>query len=186
MNVRALTLAALLVAAGCGQAVSQPSTVADWASRVSVAFTRPERFADVRGSCFGPGDQSGPILAELVRFIRETGQRYLPDGASLTVTVTEIDLAGEHEPPVRLGQRCEVRTYRDVYPPRIDLEFQLTDAEGRAVRGGRRALRDSQYLTHVVLPPDDRLRYEKRLLHEWLREELTNRASESAPRGDAP
>jgi len=96
--------------------------------------------------------------------------------------VTEIDMAGEYEPPVRRGQRCETRIYRDVYPPRIDLEFRLTDAEGRTVRSGQRRLRDPWYLTRVDLPLGDPLRYEKRLLQDWLREELGS----GTPRGGMP
>jgi hypothetical protein len=159
----------ILLAGGCAAATPPP---AGPASAVTVAFKAPERFADVKGSCFGPDDQTAPHLSELERYIRETGQRYVPAGGALAVTVTDIDLAGELEPPVRLAQRCEARVFRDIFPPRITLEFRLTDAEGRTVKSGPRALTDAWYLTRVDLPIGEPLRHEKRLLREWLRTEF--------------
>jgi hypothetical protein len=59
---------------------------------------------------------------------------------------------------VRPPQGCDARVYRDVYPPRIDLEFRLTDGAGRVVRADKRVLRDSNYLTRSALAPSDPLR----------------------------
>jgi hypothetical protein len=61
---------------------------------------------------------------------------------------------------------------RESHWPRIDLEFRIKDAEGRVVREGKRSLADPNYLTRSVRAGDERLRYEKDLLAEWLRQEL--------------
>ena len=45
----------------------------------------------------------------------------LPAGQTLTVTFTDIDLAGDFE-PWRGGQAMDIRIVKDVYPPRMDLE----------------------------------------------------------------
>ena len=93
----------------------------------------------------------------------------------LAIRVTDVDLAGEFEP--RRGPQFDrVRIMREIYPPRIDLEFRLTDSEGTVAREGRRQLRDPLYLARAVLGDSDRLRYEKELLGEWLREELGSRS----------
>jgi hypothetical protein len=159
-----LAVAARLVLGGA------PATPAADAStgRISVVFVAPERFTDVKETA--PGGTAA-ILDELARFVREAGERAVPAGRSLAVSVTDIDLAGELE-PWRGPQFERTRLMRDVYAPRIDLEFRLTDAEGRVVREGTRSLTDPNYLTRAVRVPNDRLRYEKDLLREWLRREF--------------
>ena len=175
MRIRALALMALigLLEPAAGRA-QEPSTAAA-TPPVTVVYVRPDRFTDVKGSCFGPDDRTGPILEELASFMRETALRFMPEGSSLAITVTDVDLAGEYEVPVRPPQRCDARIYRDVYPPRIDLEFRLTDGAGRVVRADRRVLRDSNYLTWSALPPSDPLRHEKRLLLDWFASEFDSR-----------
>jgi hypothetical protein len=61
---------------------------------------------------------------------------------------------------------------RDLYPPRIDLEFRLTDDAGTVVKQGQRELRDPLYLTRAVFRDSDRLRYDTDLLADWLRREF--------------
>ena len=95
----------------------------------------------------------------------------MPAGWTLEVRVTDVDLAGEIE-PWRGPQFDRVRIMREVYPPRIDLEFRLADAKGAVFKQGSRVLRDPLYLTRAALGDSDRLRYEKQLLGDWLRQEF--------------
>ena len=94
-----------------------------------------------------------------------------PKGQRLEITVTNIDMAGEIE-SWRGPGRCDLRTVKDVYPPRIDLQFRLLGADGAEARAGARQLRDSNYLTHAAPVTADHLRYEKALLLDWLQREL--------------
>ncbi len=61
-------------------------------------------------------------------------------------------------------------------PPRIDLEFRLVDGQGAVVKQGRRVLRDPLYLTRAATSDSDRLRYDKQLLGDWLRQEFGARS----------
>ena len=69
----------------------------------------------------------------------------MKDQQRLVVTISDIDMAGAFEP----GRRhlWQVRIIRDVYPPRIDLAFTLTDADGAVVKSGERKLRDVSLMT---------------------------------------
>jgi hypothetical protein len=60
---------------------------------------------------------------------------------------------------------------RDVYPPRIDLNFRLADQDGNVLREGKRALRDPAYLNDVSMPATKgaSLYYDRALLRRWLR-----------------
>jgi hypothetical protein len=163
----ALALAATLVApAGVGVAIGESRT-----SRISVVFVDPERFTDVRdGAQASPRGQAA-LLDELARFARETGERLVPADLSLELRVTDVDLAGEFE-PWRGPQFERTRFMREIYMPRIDLEFRLADVQGRVVGEGRRSLRDANYLARSIRLTDERLRYEKDLLREWFRREF--------------
>jgi len=99
-------------------------------------------------------------------------ERVLPPGDRLDVTITDIKLAGAYE-PWRGSRYDDVRIVKDIYPPRIDLKFVLSGADGRVIAEGERKLRDPGFLTRTIANTSDPLRYEKRLLDEWLRNELT-------------
>lgn len=166
-----LVLAAVLpLAAGCAPAGrgadAEPST-----ERISVIFVEPERFTDLTDPAGRRARAGAAILEELARFVRDAGARAVADGRALEVRVTDIDMAGELEP--WRGPRLDhVRFMRDVYAPRIDLEFTLKDAHGGVVGEGKRSLRDPNYLIRAKPQGDDPLRYEKTLLGDWLQREF--------------
>ena len=82
--------------------------------------------------------------------------------------ITDVDLAGDFE-PWRGPDFTRVRVIRDIYPPRIDLDFRLIGADGRVLREGKRKLRDPGFLTTGAIGPGstDPLRYEKRMIDRW-------------------
>src|SRR3546814_11046902 len=72
---------------------------------------------------------------------------------------------------------------RDVYPPRITLDFKLVGADGNVLAQGTRELSDIAYLQRgSPLADSDQLRYEKRLIDDWLRKEFREPASCAAAR----
>ena len=98
----------------------------------------------------------------------------------MKIKVTDIDLAGDFE-PWRGPQFDQVRITRDIYPPRISLEFRLTDGSGGIVSAGKRELRDLAYQRRLIRPlddylryEDDYLRYEKDILRDWFRSEFSD------------
>jgi hypothetical protein len=139
-------------------------------ARVSVTYVNPENFSEVRE--FGQQDRLNdsnylePLKAHL---IKQAG-KMLPAGDRLEVTITDIKLAGGYE-PWHGPNLMHVRFMKDVYPPRIDLTFKLTDSNGTVLREGSRKLRNLGYLQSGVARPGDTdpLRYDKGLLDSWLR-----------------
>ena len=172
-TTRLLALVVVLATLGCSLASDRATAARE--SRVSVTFVDPERFADVKDSVLVSDRGRADLLAELEAFLRAAGERQVPAGLMLAIRVTDVDLAGEFE-AWRGPQFDRVRIMREIYPPRIDLEFQLTDSQGAVVREGRRQLRDPLYLTRAALGDSDRLRYDKELLGDWLRQELGSRS----------
>ena len=139
------------------------------ADRVEVSFLHPEKFTDA--GRYRGGEQSREVnLAELARHIEQRAERLLPQGQELAVSITDLDMAGAYE-PWRRGAG-DVRVVRNVYPPRIDLSFRLTAADGSVIKEGVRSLRDLAFGNGNVVYSDDRLRHEKALIDDWLAREL--------------
>jgi len=139
-------------------------------SSVSVTFVNPEQFTENR--LYGRQDRFNRIdyLAQLKAYLMKQGQAILKPGQSLHVNITDIQLAGACEP--WHGPRWDyVRVMRDIYSPRIDLDFRLVDQDGNVLRGGKRVLRDLDYLHSGVSVPSATgasLYYDKALLRRWL------------------
>jgi hypothetical protein len=146
------------------------SAFAQESGRAEVRYVDPEKFTDA-GRYWGGDTSREHNLALLARHIERGAARLLPEGQRLFVSVTDVDLAGGYEPWRRnLG---DVRLITAVYPPRIDLGFQLMDADGRVLKEGKRRLLDLSFQVSGASYRDDPLRYEKALLDGWLERELS-------------
>jgi hypothetical protein len=164
MKTAAASLAALALCLAAAGAPAQDS-------RVSVVFAHPERYADLRLSCVSREADARALGDELGRFLQEAAGPRVPEDQRLEIIVTDVDMAGEIE-SWRGPGRCDLRIVKDVYPPRVDLQFRWIGADGAEVRAGTRRLRDSTYPTHAAPGTADHLRYEKALLLDWLQREL--------------
>jgi DUF3016 family protein len=169
MHILLFLLITLLSTVSVGSACTDTATASGPAARIAVIFVQPQHFTDVRYSKAEPN--SVALLDELHTFMCKMGERYVPADMQLEITVTDIDLAGDFE-PWRGPQLDHVRITRDIYPPRISLEFRLTDSSGSVVSAGQRQISAIDYQERFVRPPDDYLRYEKGLLHDWFRNEF--------------
>ncbi len=159
-----LTAVAGLAAVSAGFA-AEPAAGPD---RTEVIFSHPEKFADVRNSYTENDKDRDAILGQLKDYIVQRSKFYIPEGQKLTITVTDVDMAGDFE-PWRGPQMTDVRIVKDIYPPKVDLEFKLTGADGRIVKEGKRQLRDLAFMMKSNTAPNDNLRFEKALLDDWLR-----------------
>lgn len=162
-----LILAAAIGLAGAASPAPQPASDA----RVQVIWTNPAAFSESKQN-YGTGRQSpDEWLGDLARHLTYRAERMLPEDRHLAVTFTNVRRAGTYE-PWRGPRWDDVRVIKNIYPPRIDLTFTLTDANGGIVKGGERKLRDPAFLQRGTLNRTDPLRFEKRMLDDWLRDEF--------------
>lgn len=183
LQLSALLSTLLVLACGLlGGCAATPATTKEAAAResarVQVDWTDPRNFADVRENPAGSQAARNPEewVQALARWLQSRADSYVPPGDRLEVTFTDIRRAGTYE-PWRGPQWMDVRIIKDIYPPRIDLRFRLTDARGATVAEGERTLRDTAFLQRNVLDTTDPLRFEKRLLDDWLRKEFAAKAT---------
>jgi len=143
-------------------------------SRVHVTWSNPADFTDTKQS---PGSGIGrpspdEWLGELAKYLQRRADRVLAPGQQLDVTFTDVKRAGTYE-PWRGPRWDDVRIIKDIYPPSIDLQFTLRDANGSTVSEGTRELRDPAFLSRGIPNQTDPLRFEKRMLDDWLRRDFT-------------
>ena len=134
--------------------------------RVNVSWADPATFSE--HSCdFAPGGRDIEWVRDLAKYTRERADKVLPAGARLDVRFSDIDRAGECLPTMH-GQ--QIRIIRDIYPPRIELHYKLS---GNGVAAGEADAKLVD-LAFMMNPPglpgnSDPLRYEKRVIDDWLR-----------------
>lgn len=146
---------------------------------VSVDWTDPSKFSDLAYSNNRWEAQQGDWVTTLAEHLQEEATGRLPAGQTMSVTITDIQRAGRYEPWAGINY-SHVRVMRDVYPPRMTLQVRITGADGQVVAEGERKLADMSYLHNAAPTDTDNLRYEKRMIDDWLRREL-----QAAPRAVA-
>jgi hypothetical protein len=138
---------------------------------VRIAWLSPATFTD-----FGDRRHADPAAVEayadeLGKHLSERANAMLAPGDRLQVTIHDVDMAGAFEPALR-SSWTDVRIMKEIYPPRIDLDFALDRADGTH-QEGRRKLEDLHYLVKGAGRfGNDRLRYEKALLDDWIARDL--------------
>jgi hypothetical protein len=141
------------------------------AANIEVTFVAPEKFADVKEDSMESERGRDALLSQLKDHLVMQGARILAPNQRLEIKVTEVDLAGDFEPWRGINYQ-DVRIVKDIYPPRMNLEFRLIGADGKVLSEGKRELRDLGYLMSIVPPTSDPLRYDKEMLSNWLRREF--------------
>lgn len=182
---RSLAIALLAGALVAGGANAAPHTVTDAdAPRalqadgpVSVKWEDPAKFTEIRQSTNRFEAERGDWVQQLARYLQTTAAKPLQPGQTLDVTLVDIKRAGDYEPWHGPRGR-DIRIMRDIYPPRINLQYTLKDASGRIVSEGDARLSDTGYLHNLGLKSDsDPLRYEKRLIDDWVKRQLASQAT---------
>lgn len=139
---------------------------------VAVNWTDPAQFSDLRQSGNRWEAKRGDWVAQLAQYLRKRASQRLPSGETLDVTITDIRRAGQYE-PWRGANFGSTRIVREIYPPRIELNFKLSAANGAVVAEGARKLTDLDFMRNASpVSSSDPLRYEKRLIDDWLSKEF--------------
>lgn len=157
------------IAAALPMSAAPKASAAD--SRVQVEFVNPEKFTDLKADASGTKRGRDNYLEQLKGYLIQQAGSQIPQGQHLSVSITNIDMAGDFE-PWRGQSLTNVRIVKDQYPPRIDLSFKVTDAKGKIIRQGTRELKNLSFMRDAAINRQDPLRHEKKLLDDWLRRDV--------------
>jgi hypothetical protein len=150
-----------------GLAKTAPAEGEKAEATISLTFVSPEKFRDL-----GQWDKERAMaLRELGRNMRQIAATHLRGDVTLDLRVKDVDLAGDFE--WWHGARAkDVRYFRDVYPPRMEVAFTLRDRGGRVLDQGETRLTNPNYLSETFMRQSDPLRYDKALFRDWVRQEF--------------
>lgn len=180
MALRTLLLSAAVALMAATPGLALPPDVTDPAAArslpddggaVSVGWTDPAQFSEIKYSGNRWEAKRGTWVVDLAKYVREKSAQKLARGQTMEVTITDIDRAGRYEPTVRPGMD-DIRIVKDIYPPRMTLDFTLKGPDGQVLAQGERKLVDHGFLMGSNLSDNDQLRYEKRMIDDWLRREF--------------
>ncbi len=143
---------------------------------VTVHFADPSQYNSAYDFGRDGGAAQKTWLPQLGQHIADKVGVKLTAGQQVEVSITNVERAGRNE-PWRAGPAGDVRIVRDVYPPRVDLQFTLRAADGQVLSEGKRQLRDNTFMTNLDFYPGDPLRFEKQLVDDWVDKEFRPRAS---------
>ena len=132
---------------------------------VDVTFKDSGRFADA--AFRRPQSEKNLAVVEQAvrRMFSEVAAPFLAPGHTISVEVSEIDLAGRFAPMSLNG----IRILDSVGWPRLQFSYSVRDADGK-VSSGAAKLSDPGYLDSFNRHLDsDRLRYERQMLSDWFR-----------------
>lgn len=151
-----------LLAAACGLALSTGAQAA------TLAFEHgdPEKFVDIRATDQSQARFEQRVMKDIEEHFRKEAAA-LPEGQTLHVNVTNVDLAGFIE-YFHARYPMGLRVVRNVDFPQMELSYELRDANDRVIQSGDESLKDLGFrFTTLTSRRDDPLRYEKQMISEW-------------------
>jgi hypothetical protein len=164
-----LLLATVLLTAGCQTAPATVPPPVFTKGNVTVTFKDADKYTDAFEDA--SRQTSEHYLSVLAEHLQKVATPRLAEGQKLAVTFTDIDLAGD----IRADrpQMLDVRLIKEIYWPRVALNFQLTGADGKTVKEGDRSLSDMNFMTNIgIIDRSEPLFYDKELLTQWVRQEF--------------
>ena len=136
---------------------------------VQVRFVEPQNFTDVRDGSYLL-DQN---LRSLERVVIHAAAPHVADGQTLTIDITDVDLAGYIHPGAMPRAVRVLRGGADW--PRITLRWRL---EGAAPRSGEAVVQDLDYQSRFAPAQGATgLTYEKRMLQDYFRSQFDGGAA---------
>lgn len=141
------------------------------AAKITVNFPNWQNYTDIKDAYIPTDSGEQNNLHELEKSLQEEAHYLVPDGDHLTLTFSDIDLAGEYEPQ-RGTEWEDVRILKEIYPPHYKFTWQLTNSAGQVVRQGKEDLTDLNYQMMMTPTSWNPLRYDKAELRNWMQRAL--------------
>jgi hypothetical protein len=155
--------------------------VSTLAAETQVKWQEPEEFTDIDAGDEHPEQFRERVLEGLEETFVRLGER-LPSDQILRITVTDLTLAGRIEPMQTYRGLEQVRVVRPMYEPRMDLMYELVDAESNVIDAGEASLRGSRLLDQAQIRragTEDIVKYESNMVERWFRRQFEQQLKEA-------
>ncbi|MBT1450357.1 DUF3016 domain-containing protein [Glaciecola sp. XM2] len=152
---------------------------ADEQTKLKIEFIEPKKYTDIRPSNQSRSRFTKQVTRDFEAYFSELAEQ-LPDGQSLNIKVTDIDLAGD-----TLSARfpitsllSEVRVIEDIFFPSMDFEYELKNANGDVVQSDIVELKDMNFMNRSGrIQGRDAFPYEKHMIDRWFSETFLQTAA---------
>ncbi len=142
------------------------------AAEVKITWEEPESYSDVRPSNETRKRFRDRTLKQLEAHIVELAAK-LPESNTLSITVTNLDLAGEVWPSQFMGfgngGANDIRVIRRMDIPRMTFSYTLSDASKQVLASEDEVtIKDMDFMESAIRRHrNDPLSYEKNMLDDW-------------------
>ena len=138
---------------------------------VHIRFVQPENFSDFRIQGRQENVSAGLFRDQVSSYLAPIVAKRFP-GDNLTLTFTNIDLAGRIDPS-KTRKLSDIRIDRNIASPlRLYFDYTLTNSNGKILANGSKSLVDADYLYRYTYYSDQAksatLFYEKVTLSRWI------------------
>ncbi|MDT0496093.1 DUF3016 domain-containing protein [Algiphilus sp. W345] len=146
---------------------------------VAVSYKNPEKFTDASDRGLYSPRATESVMRRLTAHFQEQGAKYLAEGQTMEIEVTDIDLAGRFEPGHTPGYE-DVRLLRESTWPRMEFNYVVKQGE-EIVDSGEAKLSDMSYLMHSsVSRSSDPLHHDTQMIDRWFRKHFEARSEATA------
>ena len=139
------------------------------AAQVEVTWEEPKSYRDVK-----PSNESRTRFRE--RTFKELDEFFTELAEKLSITVTDLDLAGQVWPAsfVGMGQSAaDVRIIKEIDIPRMSFSYVLSDSDNTVLKSEDVKIKDMMFMNTVNRRlPSDNLVYEKNMIEDWFNDTI--------------
>ena len=142
------------------------------AAEVKITWEEPESYSDVRPTNESRKRFRERTLQELASHIAELASS-LPESQVLSMTVTNVDLAGQVWPSQFVGfgsgAGSDVRIIKRIDIPRMTFSYTLASEDGKVILSAKDVkLKDMDFMeSNIRRNRTESLSYEKAMLNDW-------------------
>ena len=152
------------------------------AGTINVEFQEVDKYTDFSVSGLSEEKTLGIFESELEGELKRFSERYIVGDYTLLIVFKDIDMAGDIQ-PWRNRHSADIRYIERVYPPRMELAYTLTDADGKVVAEGEETIADIAFDFNILAPIRSQSMsffYEINMLEDWIRKTFRSLKSEAA------
>jgi hypothetical protein len=141
--------------------------------RLVIELVEPEKFTDFSVQGMDENRTAYIFDSELKRFINLEITRLLPNGVSVRLEVTDIDMAGDIQ-PWRNRNHADIRYVEQIYPPRMSFRYVIENEGGVVLATGETRIRDMNFMfgLNTRFRTYNSFQYEFSMLADWLRRDV--------------
>ena len=136
------------------------------AAKVEIKWTDPDKYTDIHA---GENNRKNFREQTFTNFEKHFSKlaSQLPEGQTLKVEVTNVELAGT----TFHGGMNRIRVVKEMYPPRMEFSYKVINADNSIALEGKAKLKNMNFMMGRTLRyRNDSLGYEKVMIDKWFAE----------------